>query len=352
MAKRLDDLLRGLGVNPDQGPGPKSPSKGERYSPSGSDLPPRFLQLLKRDVELRGMFDGQSADNPDRTPSGKDMVLGHRCRRLGFTQDEVRKILRGAPYPVDGGRTEDYLDRTVKAIFTRMPTQARGRSRNIGDGFGMLPARLLDGTWAVLSLKAAKVYCVMTIRCMRPSGIVRDGHTKLAQWAGISPDSVGPAVRELEAEGLIRRAWRWRGVNYWVNDLTCTGENAAHVVPKGAEDADAGVEGEAWSDPAPTSNSTSVVSSAHVNEATPLLSPEQVVLVMNGSGDQSAGHPADSLIRRDETPVDERSGAVPTTGRCRALTKARLECGLQAVPGERFCRWHQPKEKTQCVPAV
>ena len=226
MAKQINDLLQGLGVDPDQGPKPKPRSQGQAASHLALALPPRFMRLLEQSAEVRAMFEGRPGSSPDRTPSGKDMVLGHRCRRFGFTADEIGKILQGAHYPVDGGRTEGYIARTVTAIFTPMPKQAAERSRNITKGFGMLPARLLDGTWADLSFKAAKLYGVMVIRRLRPSGIVRDGHAKLARWAGIGQDSVGPAAKELEAKGLIRRDWRWRGVNYWVNDLTCTEENA------------------------------------------------------------------------------------------------------------------------------
>lgn len=247
MAARLDDLLRRLGVDPDRGPEAKPRLKWETGSSSITGLPPRFLQLLERDARLRQMFEGRPGNTRDRTPSGRDMVLGHCCRRFGFTPDEVRRILQHAPYPVGGGRTEDYLRRTVGAIFAEVPKQAAGCSRNITEGFGKLPARLLDGTWANLSFKAAKLYAVLVIRCMRPSGIVRDSRDNLGRWAGIGVDSVSEAARELEAKGLIRRKRHPHGMNWWVNDLTFIGEKAAYVAPSAAEESGTGGEGEGGS---------------------------------------------------------------------------------------------------------
>ncbi len=349
MAKRLDDLLRGFGVDPDQRPEPKAPPRERNHFHSTSVLPSRFVRLLERDTELRGMLEGRAGKNPDRSPSGKDMVLGHRCRRLGFTPDEVREILRAAPYPVDGGRTEHYLDRTVAAIF-RTPTHARRRPRTLTEGFGTLPARLLNGTWAGLSFTAAKLYGVMAIRRLRPSGIVRDGHGKLARWAGISQDSVGPAASELEAKGLIRRAWRWRGVNYWVKDLTCTREYQAHVEPTGEDGTEREAEGEDRPAGMRTGSSTSAFSPEHVTKATPAFSPEQVVLVMSGEEPSATPPLAPVQTGGDGFPSEKGGpGGVAPRGRCKGLTKAGVECGLRAVAGGRFCRWHEPREESACV---
>jgi hypothetical protein len=176
----------------------------------------RFLKLLQTDEVLKAMMAGVPGDNVDRTPSGKDMVLGHYCRRLDFTPEEVKPILRAARYSVGGGRTEEYLDRTIRKIFEPPASRTRRVAAERAEGFGQMSARLLPGIWAKLSFIAAKLYVVMVIRCMRPSGIVRDGHTKLAGWAGIGEGSMGKAVKELVEKGLIRRKWRRGGVNYWV----------------------------------------------------------------------------------------------------------------------------------------
>jgi hypothetical protein len=351
MAKRLDEILRGLGVDAEQALEPDARRAKTTSPPPASGLPPRFAALLQRDDALRALYEGQAGNNPDQTPSGKDMVLGHSCRRRSFKPEEVREILRSAPYRVAGGRTRDYLDRAIRKIFSETPRQEWASSRKATEGFGMLSARLLDGTWADLSFKAAKLYAVLVIRQMRPSGIVRDGHTTLARWAGISPDSVGPAANELEAKGLIRRAWRWHGVNYWVNDLTCTEENPAHV--ESAVAAGTGAERSECTDPLPTaiSQSTSELSSVHVDKPTTELFPDHVVLVMSGKSPSAARSPRPVERSQDAVVGDRHThDAAVTHRRCQALTKARLECGLRAVAGSRFCRHHQGKDVV-CVPA-
>ena len=229
MTVSVDELLGKLDVSPEPGPeGSVEWPRAARHVNHGR-VPPRFLELIARDADFAALFHGKGAKTGDRSPSGKDMVLGHQCRREGFSAEEVRTILQAAPYRVDGGRTPGYLDRTVKAIFEKTPRHVWANSRRSGGGFGMLFAWLLPDIWAGLSPKAKAVYGVMVIHCLRPSGIVRLGHTTLANLAGVSLDSVGLAVKELVVKGLIRRKWRKGGVNYWVNPSPCFEVNRGDV---------------------------------------------------------------------------------------------------------------------------
>jgi hypothetical protein len=216
MAKNLDGLLHGLGVNPHRKPATVLPWERRRGRGFETGLPLAFVKRLQTDSELRDLMAGVGGGNKDRSGSGKDMVLAHYLKRHGFPPDEVRRILPAAGYPVDGGRTEAYLDRTVRKVFESPAARARRRTEERANGFGQLSARLLDGTWAELSFIAKALYGVFAIRCMRPSLIVRDSPKQLAAWAGIGQDSVGRAATELVEKGLLRRARHPKGVNYWL----------------------------------------------------------------------------------------------------------------------------------------
>ncbi len=138
----------------------------EPTPPPGSGSPgvvsPRWLAMVQHYPAARELWQGTATTPPGQnpTPSAKDMRLGHFCRRHGFTPPEVRAILEQAPYNVGGGRTSDYLDRTVARIFAVVGTRTKSVSKN---AFGKIFAFIISsGLWATLSAKAQAVYVVLT----------------------------------------------------------------------------------------------------------------------------------------------------------------------------------------------
>jgi len=205
-------------------------------SPTSDGLPTRWVQMITRWPQAQAAWSGQGA-HPDKSGSGCDMFLAHFTRRLGFNRDEVREILRAAPYPMDGSRTPDYLDRTVHKAFASVGTRPRPRT-----GFGQMPNWIVSsGTLARLSSRAAKVLTVLVTRAERPSFIVRISMVRLVAEAKVSVDRVGKATDELAAAGVIRKqraiGGRW---NIWIRHhppLTYSAESAEHVSdPQGARD--------------------------------------------------------------------------------------------------------------------
>lgn len=189
----------------------------------------RWLDLVVRYPSVRAVWEGRTTDHPDRTGSGHDMRLAHFARRYHFTPEEVTGILRNAPYPVDGGRTPEYLRRTVERAFANVGTRRRPQG-----GYGQFPAWVVtSGTWARLSRRAKAVLAVLVVRAERPSFIVRLSMQRLAAEAKVSVDHMGRTTDELAEAGIIRKGrapgGRW---NLWLQrtpPLTSSAVGSEHV---------------------------------------------------------------------------------------------------------------------------
>ena len=183
-------------------------------SMQASEGPPqRWLDLVARYPSARAVWEGRTTDHPDPTGSGHDMRLAHFARRHRFTRDEVATILRNAPYPVNGGRTPQYVRRTVDRAFASVGTRHRPQA-----GYGQFPAWVVtSGTWARLSGRAKAVLPVLVVFAERPSHIVRVSMQRLSAGAKVSDDRVGLATDELAEAGIIRKerapGGRW---NIWL----------------------------------------------------------------------------------------------------------------------------------------
>ena len=163
-------------------------------------VPERWLRLVETNPRVAAAWQGEDKELRGREGgSGLDMRLAHEIRRYGFSLEEARRILAAAPYPVGGGRSAAYLDRTIARAF-----QA-GRRRAL-PAYGAVPAAVVDsGAFARLHPATKALLFVLFVRRMRPSGTVLRSAQNLARDAGISPRSVGPAGAQLEAEGWISR---------------------------------------------------------------------------------------------------------------------------------------------------
>jgi hypothetical protein len=204
-------------------------SRPRPASGAGEGPPERWLWLVARYPSVRAVWQGELADHPDRSGSGRDMRLAHVARRYGFTPEEVTAIVRDAPYPVGGGRTPDYLRRTVDRAFASVGTRRRPQA-----GYGQFPAWVVtSGTWARLSERAKAILPVLVVRAERPSFVVRVAMRRIAAEAKVSQDRIGKATDELAKAGIIRKApapgGRW---NVWLQMAavpTSSAGSAEHV---------------------------------------------------------------------------------------------------------------------------
>ncbi|MBI4537142.1 MAG: bifunctional DNA primase/polymerase [candidate division NC10 bacterium] len=177
------------------------PKPSAHSMPANEGPPQRWLQLVAQYPSVRAVWKGEIADHPDRSGSGRDMTLAHCARRYHFAPEEVTAILLHAPWPVAGGRTTDYLRRTVEKAFASGGTRPRPHT-----GFGQFPAWVVtSGAMAQLSERAKAVLPVLVVRAERPSFIVRISMRRMAAEARVSEDRIGKATDELAEAGVIRK---------------------------------------------------------------------------------------------------------------------------------------------------
>lgn len=203
--------------------------------PVGAEVPARWREMLARGYNSAlAHWEGRAGGHADQTGSGRDMKLAWFCRKQGFNREETSGIVGHVPYPKEGGRTADYIARTVAKAFEGEGTRPRPRR-----GFGQLPAWIVTSGLLAgkrrLSHRAVRVLDVLVVRAERPSFIVRISMPRLAAEAGVSPRFVGMATGELAERGVIRKAraggGRW---HFWINmdppeNLTYAKETFAYV---------------------------------------------------------------------------------------------------------------------------
>lgn len=274
----------------------------ERPAADRADPPERWLRLVESNPRTRAAWEGRG-DHPDRTGSGRDMFLAHELRRCSFGPEEARRILREAPYPVEGGRTERYLDLTLAKAY-----QA-GRKRQL-PAYGIAPAAPVDsGAWARLTPAAKALYYVLLVRRMRPSGKIVWSAEKLARDAGIHVNSIGPAAAQLEEEGLVTRK-RVAGsrMEYHVPLISPQESTGVSQAPaeEGVPQATAGL------DPTPGN------SGGETNRATPRIYGGEPVMVHEIGGGPGPAPPATEAL-----PGGEREGKGESGGAV-ALISMRL----------------------------
>jgi hypothetical protein len=294
-------------------------------SPIPDSVPPRWLQMVDRWEPARRVWNGQG-DHADKSPSGCDMFLGHFARRLGFNRAEVEQILRAAPYPVGGGRTADYLKRTVDRAFSFVGTRPRPQG-----GYGQLPNWIIaTGTYAKLSRRAKAALALLVKHAERPSFIVRISMKRLASEANISIDRVGLATGELAAAGTIRKTramgGRW---NIWIAHEpppTYSAEGAEYV-----SEIQARPGGETWRSPTRLRRSAE-----YVRASDSALTAEHVVSdswLRRGPGSSEAG--PDPPVSPERGEQDRKPAGVATA---RALPSMRLDHELDGEGGKRVYR--------------
>lgn len=177
-------------------------------------VPQRWLDMIARGYKPAvDHWEGRAGGHPDQSGSAKDLKLAWFCRKHGFGQEETAAIIAQAPYAVGGGRSADYVARTIEKAFAGKGTRRAQRT----EPYGAVRAQVVtSGAWANLSPKAKAVYIPLVVRRMRPSGIARVGLVTLAAEAGVSVSKVKAATAELAKAGLIRKARTPVGTNYWV----------------------------------------------------------------------------------------------------------------------------------------
>jgi putative DNA primase/helicase len=79
-----------------------------------ASLPARFIELLMRQTLFQDIWQGRVAHLVDVSRSGYDMVMAYHLTRVGFSDREIRSILRCMPSGRAEEATDDYLKRTIK----------------------------------------------------------------------------------------------------------------------------------------------------------------------------------------------------------------------------------------------
>jgi P4 family phage/plasmid primase-like protien len=79
-----------------------------------ASLPPRFTELLTRHTLFQDIWLGRLGHLVDHSRSGYDMVMSYHVTRLGFSDREIRSILRFMPSGRGEEATDGYLKRTIK----------------------------------------------------------------------------------------------------------------------------------------------------------------------------------------------------------------------------------------------
>lgn len=205
------------------------PQRGSMEGP-----PPRIAEALRRDPHLQAAFRGEITPPGGSTGSHRDLVLAHAARKAGLLEGDAAWLVDHAVYEKRNPRTAAYTTRTVRKAF-RTPTP-RTPPKNRG-AFGIIPALVVvDGIWAQLSPKAARLFPVLAVRSVwnreRTQGIVRDSRLRLAALAGLNAETVGLALKELADMGLVRlRRWREGTLIYLSRTPTSTESSSVQVTP-------------------------------------------------------------------------------------------------------------------------
>ena len=76
-------------------------------------LPARLCALLQEDKTLHATWNGMRTDLHDQSRSGYDMALTHSLTGYGFSNEEIKSILRQRPSGRGQAAKESYLDRTI-----------------------------------------------------------------------------------------------------------------------------------------------------------------------------------------------------------------------------------------------
>ena len=77
------------------------------------EISDRFIEMRKTDKSLNETFLGQRDDLSDSSGSGYDMSLANKLVRRGFSNEEIAKIMKEAPYEKKSPRTKAYLEHTI-----------------------------------------------------------------------------------------------------------------------------------------------------------------------------------------------------------------------------------------------
>ena len=76
-------------------------------------LPPRFLELLKHNAKIKATWEGNRKNLKDQSGSGYDMAMTNQLVSHGFSDNEIKAILRAMPSGRGAKARDAYLDRTI-----------------------------------------------------------------------------------------------------------------------------------------------------------------------------------------------------------------------------------------------
>lgn len=110
-------------------------------------LPPKFLNLLKRNAKIKATWEGKRLDLDDDSRSGYDISMTSQLVSHGFTDDEIIAILREMPSGRGAEATQDYLRRTINTARqnqTTRPSNPTNSPADLADAY--LHNRGLNGT--------------------------------------------------------------------------------------------------------------------------------------------------------------------------------------------------------------